>query len=116
MRHSSSLPIKSNGVDVGWLVSGGFSKHKWSQVGPYLFFSFPDIYKEGTSSLYLLNSDLTWTTLDTTMPIPLMTHCTVQINDNTVAFIGGKPTADNIKVEQIYLYHLDTNEWTDGPL
>ena len=81
-----------------------------------IFFLFPDIYKEGTSSLYLLNSDLTWTTLDTTMPIPLMTHCTVQINDNTVAFIGGKPTADNIKVEQIYLYHLDTNEWTDGPL
>ena len=50
------------------------------------------------------------------MPIPLMTHCTVQINDNTVAFIGGTPTEDNIKVENTYLYHLDTNDWTEGPL
>ena len=102
---------------VGW-----FLEDSVSTIGPNLvpswsvYFLFPDIYKEGTSSLYLLNSDLTWTTLDTTMPIPLMTHCTVQINDKTVAFIGGKPTSDNIKVEQIYLYHLDTNEWTDGPL
>ena len=101
---------------VGWFLVDSVSTPSWSQVGPYRFFLFPDIYKEGTSSLYLLNSDLTWTTLDTTMPIPLMTHCTVQINDNTVAFIGGKPTADNIKVEQIYLYHLDTNKWTDGLL
>ena len=100
---------------VGWFLEDSVSTLSWSKVGPYIFL-FPDIYKEGTSSLYLLNSDLTWTTLDTTMPIPLMTHCTVQINDNTVAFIGGKPTSDNIKVEQIYLYHLDTNEWTDGPL
>ena len=45
-----------------------------------------------------------------------MTHCTVQIDDKTVAFIGGKPTADNIKVETIYLYHLDSNTWTEGPL
>ena len=77
---------------------------------------FPDIYKQITSNLYLLNSDLTWTTLDTITEIPLMTHCTVQIDDKTVAFIGGKPTADNIKVETIYLYHLDSNTWTEGPL
>ena len=66
--------------------------------------------------MYLLNSDLTWTTLDTDMEIPLMSHCSVQINDTTVAFIGGKPTEDNIKVEKTYLYHLDTNDWTEGPL
>ena len=26
LRSASSVPIKENGVDVGWLVSGGFSK------------------------------------------------------------------------------------------
>ena len=41
MRLSSSLPIKSNGVDVGWLVSGGFSKHiKLVQSWCVYFFRF----------------------------------------------------------------------------
>ena len=48
IRSGSSVPIKENGVDVGWLVSGGYGKHikltsldlldqSWSevvQIGP----------------------------------------------------------------------------------
>ena len=36
IRSGSSVPIKENGVDVGWLVSGGYSKH-------ILLFSIPII-------------------------------------------------------------------------
>ena len=37
IRSGSSVPIKENGVDVGWLVSGGYGKHikltyNWSKV------------------------------------------------------------------------------------
>ena len=37
IRSGSSVPIKENGVDVGWLVSGGYGKYiqltyNWSKV------------------------------------------------------------------------------------
>ena len=65
--------------------------------------------------MFWLNSDLSWTELRSNMTIPLMGHCTVQINETFVAFIGGTPDSEEVRVEQICLYDLENNEFTKGP-
>ena len=82
-----------------------------------LFFGiFSDIYGDVQLKMFWLNSDLSWTELSTDMEIPLMGHCTVQINETFVAFIGGTPDSEDARVAQIYLYDLKSNEFTKGPL
>ena len=69
--------------------------------------------------MYTLASDLTWTKLEHDLPEAMVAHCSVQISQGVVAFIGGVPTASdlfaNSKVEQIHVFDINAgsgSEWS----
>ena len=97
---ASNVPIIENGAETGWIVSGG-----------------EDLYDVVQDKLYHMDSSLEWTTLDTTMPRARLAHCTVQINENEIAFIGGSPTRTPFKarIGLIDVYNFVDNTWTEGP-
>ena len=72
---ASNVAIVQSGVETGWIVSGG-----------------ENLYDEVQRQIYQMDSGFEWTTLDTQMPRARLAHCTVQINENEIAFIGGSPT------------------------
>ena len=72
---ASNVAIVQSGVETGWIVSGG-----------------ENLYDEVQRQVYQMDSGFEWTTLDTQMPRARLAHCTVQINENEIAFIGGSPT------------------------
>lgn len=69
--------------------------------------------------MYTLGSDLTWTQLEHNLPEAMTAHCSVQISQGVVAFIGGVPTVSdlyaNSKVVQIYTFDINAesgSEWS----
>ena len=68
--------------------------------------------------MYLLNESLSWSTFPDELPEPMAGHCTVQINETTIAFIGGVSDVDNVmsrdRIENIHVWN-DGN-WDLGPV
>ena len=60
--------------------------------------------------LYWLDEHLRWTCLDTAMPTAKSYHCSVQINDCEIAFIGGDNATTAIEI-----YNYKENTWRLGP-
>ena len=62
--------------------------------------------------MYLLDGTLTWSEFDYDLPEPIAGHCTVQIDDTTIAFIGGVSNIENIEqnTDRIDNIHV----WNDG--
>ena len=69
-------------------------------------------------NMYLLNESLSWSTFPDELPEPMAAHCTVQINETSIAFIGGVSNVGNIKgrnrIENIHVWN-DGN-WDLGPV
>ena len=100
LNFASNVPLVQSGAETGWIVSGG-----------------EDIYDEVQTKLYRMDSNFEWTTLDTDMPRARLAHCTVQINENEIAFIGGSPTKVpfRARISEIDVYNFVDNTWTEGP-
>ena len=101
-----------------WLVSGGESKLDSIFTKQNIFTSFPsDHLMEPQTAMYLLDESLTWSTFEFELPVPMVAHCTVQIDENMIAFIGGVTDASNVKkadrINSIFIWN--DGEWEYGP-
>ena len=71
---------------------------------------------EPQSAMYLLDESLTWSTFNYELPVPMVAHCTVQMAENKIAFIGGVPDASSLKtgrMESIFIWN--DGAWEYGP-
>ena len=88
---ASNVAIVQSGVETGWIVSGG-----------------ENLYDEVQRQIYQMDSGFEWTTLDTQMPRARLAHCTVQINENEIAFIGGSPTRVPFQVGWLEIFRFSS--------
>ena len=49
------------------------------------------------------------------MPRARFGHCMINIDENQVAFIGGRPDNDNLRIAEIDIYNFETKMWSLGP-
>ena len=72
---------------------------------------------ENTTSkmIYFLDEQFQWTTEAAKLPTDRFKHCSIQINNCEVAFIGGERGEynDNNKIIDIWNFKKDT--WRTGP-
>ena len=68
-----------------------------------------------SKSIYFLDENFIWTTEGSELPTERIKHCSIQINDCEVAFIGGErgDINDDNKIIDIWNYKKGT--WRIGP-
>ena len=114
--YASAAPVIIDGVNY-WMVSGGDSEYTLARFARIFFDDFfVDQERVAQTTMYLLDDSLAWSTSGTALPEPMVGHCTVQINDDTIAFIGGVTSATNINAEtRSQIYVLTNGAWSYGP-
>ena len=103
---------------IGWFPEAKVRIIVCQDFLQFLFSQFSlDQVKEPQTAMYLLDDTLAWSTwTDMVLPEPMIAHCTVQINENTIAFIGGTSSVAQISKEtRTQIFVLTGEEWSYGP-